>query len=127
MSVPAAAKPAKAIIAISSLALAAACASPAPPKPYYSTRTYQANAYAQVAIVQCLIGKHVIPQSDVSGQSWYSNGTVQSNADFASWFTAHGMQVYGGKKLVDWVDQARHGWPTSYCGPSPAPTASAGS
>lgn len=105
--------------------MAAACGSPAPPKPYYQTRTYQAYAYAQPAIVQCLITKHVIPQSDVS-PSWFQNGAVVSNAAFAGWVLTHGYQSYGGTTLDAWIDRARRSWPSAYCGPSPAPAAPAG-
>lgn len=107
---------------ISAAMLAAACASPAPPKPYYQTRTYQAYARAQPAIVGCLIAKHVIPQRDVSG-AWFRNGTVNSNAAFAGWLLSHGQKRYGGQALDAWIDQARRDWPSSYCGPSPEPAA----
>lgn len=107
---------------ISAAMLAAACSSPSPPKPYYQTRTYQAYARAQPAIVGCLIAKHVIPQRDVSG-AWFRNGTVDSNAAFAGWLLSHGQKRYGGQALDAWIDQARRDWPSSYCGPSPGPAA----
>ena len=107
---------------IPAVMLAAACASSAPPKPYYQTRTYQAYAQAQPAIVQCLIAKHVIPQSDVSG-SWFRSGTVTPNAAFAGWLLSHGRKSYGGQALDAWIGQARRAWPSGYCGPSPAPSA----
>lgn len=106
--------------------MATACASSAPPKPYYQTRTYQASAHAKPAIVECLIGKHVIPRSDVSA-SWFGNGRVASNAAFAGWLLEHGRNRYAGKTLDAWIGQAQRVWPSSYCGPSPAPAAPAGS
>jgi hypothetical protein len=120
---------AKATAAVSCMAcataLASACSS-APPQPHpasSSTSSDQAYAYAPDAIVQCLVAKGAIPQKDLQGQPWLRGGTVQPGAALTAWLQTHAGNVYGGKQLTEWVDQARQSWPASYCGPSPAPTA----
>lgn len=109
------------VIIVPLLFLLAACGStggrpaPKPSEPY-------AEHYYEVAMVQCLINKGLVPSRDVQGQSWFKDGKVLPKAEFGTWVQTYSSNKYGDKTLDDWLNQAQKDWPSSYCGPSPAPS-----
>ena len=112
---------------IALLPVLAACAGKAPSAPS-PTQAFYGGTYYEVAMTQCLINKHAIPDKDIQGQSWYRNGKVSPNADFAAWVGEHRavkdgkpIYVYAGKPYDDWMNAAEEKWPVKFCRPSPSP------
>lgn len=99
------------------------------PKPLPSNSGFdqkgERNSQLTAALGACFIKHGLIPQRDLQNIP-KKNGQVDTTSpEFLTGFSVMGSSImYQGKSMSDWVDQgATNGtWPTSLCGPIPAPS-----
>ncbi|TQS27802.1 hypothetical protein [Microbispora sp. KK1-11] len=59
----------------------------------------------ELPVVQGLVNAGVLrPPADAT---WFKDGKVVPNRNLTAWLSAHGETVLGGKRLDDWVEEAR--------------------
>jgi hypothetical protein len=111
--------------ALAMLAYVAFSGSSSPPRPRHLT-----SQQAAAMLVQCFVGKHLIPASELAAgttslprsdsSTWLHDGKVSGNLRFGDWYSIAGSAItVGGKTIGDWVTAvtaSRKAWPADICG-----------
>jgi hypothetical protein len=116
------------------LLLASACSSTgtasSSPSPFGSPPLISVLGYSD--LVECAIHRGLIQRSILNSEgdfsTWYLNGRIIADNDFAEWWNAEQETVIEGKTLEQWLmnTEQRQELPAQVCGttamPSPSPS-----
>ncbi|MFI6511661.1 hypothetical protein ACIBCT_29000 [Streptosporangium sp. NPDC050855] len=58
------------------------------------------------SVVECLAGHEKIPEKEIEGASWFVDGRIRPNGEFADWSSLHAQTEYAGKELEEWTAEA---------------------